>query len=231
MLTVVVTPAIASSKLRCRSDSMSWPRRGPVVAGPWGPASTSAEQVPDQVRDVAALETDTTRAAEPAGAEPAAGPGRSARPEPAGHRTHPSGLVVLGALLGVADHLVRSRDVLEARLGGRVTGVRVRVQLPGERPVGARDLLLGGRLGDPEDGVVVLLEPLTLHVDLLSDARWPGPRCASSSPSGRPTPAGQPCSLIPVPSPSPDAAPGRSRGTPCAARRRRPPRLRRPPRA
>src|SRR5690606_31314053 len=50
-------------------------------------------------------------------------------------------LVVLPARLGRTEHFVRFAHFLEARLGGRVAGVDVRVVLPGELPEGLLDLL------------------------------------------------------------------------------------------
>ena len=66
-----------------------------------------------------------------------AGPARTA--EPAGAdagRDHLADLVVLLALLGVAEHVVRGRDLLEALLGVLVAGVGVGVELLGELAVG-----------------------------------------------------------------------------------------------
>ena len=61
-------------------------------------------------------------------------------------RDHRADLVVLLALLGVAEHVVRGRDLLEALLGLVVAGVRVGVELLRELLVGARDLLVGRAL-------------------------------------------------------------------------------------
>ena len=58
--------------------------------------------------------------------------------------------VVLGALLGVGEHVVRLVDLLEALLGRLVARVHVRVVLAGELPEGRLDLLLGGVLLDAE---------------------------------------------------------------------------------
>jgi hypothetical protein len=79
--------------------------------------------------------------------------------EATGHRPVLADLVVLLALVGVAEHVVGRADLLEAFLRARVG---VRVVLLGQLPVGARDLLVGGRRDDAEHLVVVLLEPLTL---------------------------------------------------------------------
>src|SRR5690606_33564121 len=86
--------------------------------------ATAAEQVADQVRQVRALE------AGPTGSEPA----RTA--EAGADGAHAADLVVLLALVGVADHLVGGRDLLEALLGDGVVGVGVGVQLTGELTVG-----------------------------------------------------------------------------------------------
>ena len=54
-------------------------------------------------------------------------------------------LVVLLALLGVAEHLVGLVDLLELRLGGLVAGVHVGMVLAGELAVRLLDLLLRRR--------------------------------------------------------------------------------------
>ena len=98
-----------------------------------------------------------TAAAEAAGAEAAGAVGADAG------RDHLADLVVLLALLGVAEHVVRGGDLLEPLLGLLVARVRVGVVLLGELLVGARDLLLGRALRHAEHRVVVLLEPLALR--------------------------------------------------------------------
>ena len=80
-------------------------------------------------------------------------------PKPPGIGPVLADLVVLLALVGVTEDVVGRADLLEAVLGARVG---VRVVLLGQLPVGARDLLVGGRRDDPEHLVVVLLEPLPL---------------------------------------------------------------------
>src|SRR4029079_18969450 len=77
-------------------------------------------------------------------------------------RDHATDLVVLLALLGVAEHVVRGVDFLEALLGLGIAGVRVGVVLLRELLVGARQLLLRRARRHAEHGVVVLLEPLSL---------------------------------------------------------------------
>ena len=63
--------------------------------------------------------------------------------------------VVAAAPLGVAQRLVRDRDLLEVRLGRGVARVRVRVQLACERAVRALDLVVGGVRRDAEQRVEV----------------------------------------------------------------------------
>src|SRR5690606_33153011 len=127
----------------------------PVGAGaPAGPRARAgaAEQATEDVAEVAQV-------LEPEAAGPCAG---APAGETCAHGPEAADLVVLLALLGVADHVVGGRDLLEALLGGLVARVGVGVVLARELPVGVLDLLLGGGLADPEDSVVILLEPLTL---------------------------------------------------------------------
>src|SRR5690606_3710905 len=63
--------------------------------------------------------------------------------------------VVAAALLRVGQDLVGARDLLELRLRLGVVVARVRVQLPGQAPEGALDLVLRRRARDPEEPVVV----------------------------------------------------------------------------
>src|SRR5581483_9522849 len=65
-------------------------------------------------------------------------------------------LVVLAALLGVEQHLLRGVDLLELRLGALVAGVHVRVVFAGEFAVRLPNLLLGGVSLHAEYVVVVL---------------------------------------------------------------------------
>jgi hypothetical protein len=78
-----------------------------------------------------------------------AGPGtRRARGERVdAHVVHP-------ALLGIRQHLVRLGDLLEPLLRVRI-GVHVRVQFPGQPPVGSLDLVLRRVPADLEQTVVV----------------------------------------------------------------------------
>ena len=109
---------------------------------------------------------------------PAAGTGRATAEEPAeqvleagaavraarreagptaGHR--PDGVVLL-ALLGVGQHGVGLADLLEPPLGVPVTGVGVRVVLPGELAVRLLHVVRGRLRRDPQHRVEVLLEPV-----------------------------------------------------------------------
>jgi hypothetical protein len=121
-------------------------------AAPTAALALAAEQVAEQITDVAAvLELE---AAETAGPAPAREPG-------AGRAEAPH-LVVLLAALGVAHHVVGGGDLLEALLRGRVPRVGIGVVLPRQLPERALDVLGAGRLRHAEDPVVVLLEPLAL---------------------------------------------------------------------
>src|SRR5262245_18129660 len=65
-------------------------------------------------------------------------------------------LVVLLALGGIAEHLVRLGQILEARLRSLVARIDVGVVLARQLPVRLLDLLLGRGFGDAERRVVVL---------------------------------------------------------------------------
>ena len=127
-------------------------------------AAASAEQVAEEIAEPAGVAdvfeadvAETGAAAREATAEPAEAAGSGAR------RDHLAHLVVLLALLGVAEHVVRGGDLLEALLGVLVPRVGVGVELLRELPVGARDLLVGRARRHAEHLVVVLLEPLPLR--------------------------------------------------------------------
>src|SRR5690606_24820716 len=75
----------------------------------------------------------------------------------AGHRPD---RVVLLALLGVGEHRVRLPDVLEPALGCGVARVAVGVEVTRELAVRRLDRGVVGVLGDAEDLVEVLLEPV-----------------------------------------------------------------------
>ena len=62
--------------------------------------------------------------------------------------------VVAGPLIGVAQHVVRVGDELEA-LGRVVSRIHIRVQLAGQAPVRLLDLIRTGVARDAEDLVVV----------------------------------------------------------------------------
>ena len=93
--------------------------------------------------------------------------------------------VVLAALVRVAEHLVGLVDLLEARLGGLVARVDVRVDLARELAVRLLDLLLGRGLRDAERGVVVLefhrSPPALQPQHLRSGARVPAPGAAGAA--------------------------------------------------
>ena len=103
------------------------------VGAPLGPAGSrrpaaAAEEAPEEVAQVAHV-LHAERAA-------------ARRAEATAHRAVPADLVVLLALLGVAEHVVGRADLLEALLRSRVG---VGVVLLGQLAVGARDLLVGRR--------------------------------------------------------------------------------------
>ena len=102
-------------------------------------------------------------------------PARTESPRTRTRRDHLAYLVVLLAFRGVAEDVVRGRDLLEALLGVLVPRVGVRVELLGELPVRARDLLVGRALWHAEHRVVVLLEPVPLwcHTLTLRASRGP----------------------------------------------------------
>ena len=123
----------------------------PLRAGRPRGAPPAAEQAPEEITQVAQVP------------DPEVEPARTSATrtgEGVGAGTEGADLVVLLALGRVPEHVVGGRDVLEAILG---SGVGVGVVLLGQLPVGARDLLLGGRVRHSENLVVVLLEPLALR--------------------------------------------------------------------
>ena len=77
-------------------------------------------------------------------------------PRPTVERAQPPHLVVLLPLLGVREHAVGFRDLLETLGGRRVVGVGVRMILLGEAPIRLLDVALTGRLGNAEDLIEVL---------------------------------------------------------------------------
>src|SRR5439155_26002197 len=79
---------------------------------------------------------------------------------------HLPDLVVLLALVFVTQDVVGRGDLLEPLLGLLVPCVGVRVVLLGEPSVGLLDLRGGGVLGNAQDLVVVLLEPLPTDVPI-----------------------------------------------------------------
>ena len=95
--------------------------------------------------------------------------GLAAAGEPEAAAEHAPRVVVLLALHRVRQHGVRLGDLLESTLRILVVGVLVGVVLPRQLAEGLLDLLRLGVLGDAEDLVVILLEPvLRAHQRLLS---------------------------------------------------------------
>src|SRR5699024_2317978 len=80
----------------------------------------------------------------------------------AGAAAHLADLVVLLPGLLVGQHLVRLPDLLELRLGLRVTRVLVGMVLPRELPVRLLDLSVRSISGDAQRLVEILLEPVVL---------------------------------------------------------------------
>src|SRR5699024_5961668 len=98
-----------------------------------------------------------------------------ARGEPGAAGAHGADGVVLLTLLGIIEHRVGLADLLEPLLRLGVIGMVVGVVLPGLLAVGLLDLLRVGVLGDAEDRVEVLVEPvLSGHVRLLPGASGRG---------------------------------------------------------
>ena len=191
---VVSTPCTAPSKDSCRSASRSAPRLGTgATASAPGPAAPPRPKRPPNRSPISPrspmLKVATRRS--PLPKMPAIGP-------------RLANLVVLLALVLVAEHVVGGRDLLEPLLGGGVAA--------------------GWRRG----GAAV---PACRYAALMSfceaDSACRAPR---SSPS-RTTRAAGPRGPSPSPSPWPDGGPGRSRGSPCAGPRPPPARRRRPARA
>src|SRR5690606_32129581 len=73
---------------------------------------------------------------------------------------HRADLVVLGPLLRIRQHGVGLADLLETRLGGGVSRVRVGVVLPRELAVHLLQLGVGDVFRDAEHGIEVLVEPV-----------------------------------------------------------------------
>src|SRR5213075_1902076 len=81
----------------------------------------------------------------------------SALPAHVGKRTVLPKPVVLFPLLGIGQHGVRFRDLLEARLGGLVAGIGIGMVLLGELAIGLLDFVGRRRLGHAEGAVVILV--------------------------------------------------------------------------
>ena len=97
------------------------------------------------------------------------------------HHHVDNGLVILLALGLIRQHVVGFGDFLEALFSRGVARVLIRVVVSRQLPVCLLDLLRGGILGDTEDLVVVLLEPLALRCHggqsrtftMAARSRWP----------------------------------------------------------
>src|SRR5690606_624518 len=122
----------------------------------------------------------------------AAGLTAGARAE-AGAAAHLADLVVLLPGLLVGQHLVRLSDLLELRLGLRVTRILVGMVLPRELPVRLLDLSVRRVRGDAQRLVEILLEPVVLgsgihlappFVRWSATAPLPDPAGWGRSPSG-----------------------------------------------
>src|SRR5690606_20836082 len=154
-----------------------------------GPAP-AAEQAAEQVAQPLAA---ARRAGPPAGAAeqvPEVESARTGAPaRPVGPAEQGAGVVVLLAALLVRQDAVGLGDLLEALLGLLVALVGVGVVGAGELAVGGLDLVLGRRLRDSEDLVVVLFE-----VVLGAHRRLPSPASASAvSRCRRPPPRVRSC--------------------------------------
>jgi hypothetical protein len=152
-----VVEADAHARLEIRTAGRA------TCAAAAGAAGERTEQVAE-VADVEVLEPDAATAGEPPAGEaaPLEAPSGAARTEPG--RGHVADLVVLLALVLVANDVVCRRDLLEALLGCSVTRVGVGVVALRELAVRLLDLGLRGVLRHAEDLVVVLLEPLAPDV-------------------------------------------------------------------
>src|SRR5262249_3820182 len=106
------------------------------------PATAAPEQVGEDVAHRGGVEVEVAEAA-----EAAAGAGAG--------RERAAAAVVLLALLGIAEHVVRLGDLLEAGLRLLIVRIAVRVVLARELAVGLLDFLGSGLLVNPERLVVV----------------------------------------------------------------------------
>ena len=121
-------------------------------------ARAAAEEAAEEIAEVEVLELRSAAAA-------AEGPAAVRRPE----------LVVLRALLGIGEHVVRALDLLELRLVAAAVGM----MLARELPVGLLDLVGRGVLGDAERVVQ----------DCVIRPRSPGPAGAPCHRAGSPSAA------------------------------------------
>src|SRR5204863_6965614 len=126
----------------------------------------------EQVRE------DVAEAAEAALAE-----GTRAKPTARGAE-EAAALVVLLALVGLADQVVGALDLLEALLGRVVVGVAVGVVLARELAVGLLDVLLRGLLVDAEGLVGILHAATTTRAGrrMTSPALYPFSTTSSTTP-------------------------------------------------
>src|SRR5262245_34810280 len=118
-------------------------------------ARVAAEELAEQIAEV-----EHTRAA----ALRAVHTTREAAGEALVHTGVRADLVVQRALLAVAEHVVRVRDVLEPRLLGLVAARRIGVIRLGELAIGALDVVRACALADTQRLVVV---DARIEVDLL----------------------------------------------------------------
>src|SRR6266704_1940766 len=133
-----------------------------VAAAPGGAllVAPAAEEVPEEAAEPSEV-AEVTEILDPdALVAVAAATGETAEAAERARPDQPSGLVVLGPLLGIGEHAVGPPDLLETLLGGLVAVVGVRVELLGELPIGLLDVLGRSVLGHSQDGVEVLLEIL-----------------------------------------------------------------------
>ena len=151
------TPKTASRKASSMTTSASVPRPGPAGGPPIpAPPKKASKRSPSP-------------------------PPPKKSPPASGIDTFGPEAVVAGATLGVAQHLVGLRDLLEPRFGLRVTAGAVWVQLAGPAAVSALDLLVVGAAADAEQGVVVSRHRRpTLLVRSVGASRW-APSCSPTT--------------------------------------------------
>ena len=150
-----------------------------------------AEEDAEEVRELAGVAAGAELIADVAGATESAeraSAGRAGGASPADLLPVGPELVVLAPLVRIAEDLVGLVHLLEATLGGLVTGLGVRMVLAGELSVGLLDLGRRRRPGHAQDGVVILVfeaRCAARHMPLSVGARASDPcvtRCARSLP-------------------------------------------------